>query len=87
MAAVIEKMEFLCALLNEFLPGSPVIELLIKSKLEDREKVRIFSSKNDKIGFEKYLKRTIRSLKILLNFGHKKVRMFSISKSKRHWGI
>ena len=49
---------------NEFLPRSPVIEFLAKSLLENKEEVRIFSSMNEKKGLEKYLKRTVRSLKI-----------------------
>ena len=53
-------MEFL----YEFLRGSPVIELLAKSLIENKEEVRTMSSKKEEIGFENYLKRTIKSLKI-----------------------
>ena len=49
---------------NEYLPKSLAIELLAKSLLENKQEVRIFSSKNVETGSEKYLKRTIRSLKI-----------------------
>ena len=55
MAAAIEKNG---VSLDEFLPRSPVIELPAKSL--------IFSSKKEKISCEKYLKRTIRSQKILV---------------------
>ena len=46
-------------LFNKFLLRSPVIELLANSLLENKEEVMIFSSKNEAIGLEKYLKRTI----------------------------
>ena len=42
-----------------------MIELLAKSLSENKEKIRVLLSKNDGIGFETYLKRTIRSLIIL----------------------
>ena len=50
-------MEFLCTLIDKFLPRSPVIEFLAQSPLKKREEVRIFSSKNNEISFERYLKR------------------------------
>ena len=59
-----KKGNFRLPLYNEFLPRSPVIKLLAESQLENEEDVTIFSSMNDEIGFEKYLKRTTRSLKI-----------------------
>ena len=49
-------MEFLCTLIDKFLPRSPVIEFLAQSPLEKREEVRIFSSGKDEIRFEKYVK-------------------------------
>ena len=52
MAAAIEKWSFYVPLFNEFLPRSPVVELLAKALLENKEDVRIFSSKNDEIGFK-----------------------------------
>ena len=57
-------MEFLCIPFQQIPPRSPLIELLAKSLLENKEEVRIFLSTNDEIGFEKYLERTIRTLKI-----------------------
>ena len=50
------------------------MKLLAKAMLKSKEEVRIFSSDNDGIGFEKYLKRKIRSLKSLDAF---KIRTFS----------
>ena len=74
-------MSFSVPIFNDFLPRSPVIELLAKSPLKNKEEVRIFSSKNDGIGFGRYLKRTIRSLKIsdAFEFRTQKIRVFYIS--------
>ena len=58
-------MEFLCTPFQRILQRWLVIELLAKSILENKEEVRVFSSMNDEIGFEKYFKRTIKSLEIL----------------------
>ena len=57
MAGATKEMEFV-PLFNEFLARSPVIELLAKSLLENKEEVRM-SPKNYEIGFEKYLIRTV----------------------------
>ena len=57
-------MKYLRTPFNEFLSRSPSIALLAKSLLENKEQLRISSSKNDEIGFERYLKRIIRSTKI-----------------------
>ena len=46
----------------------PVIKLRAKLLLENEEKVRIFLSKNDEIGFKKYLTRTIRALRGKFDF-------------------
>ena len=64
MAPTIEKKwVFFVLLFKKFLSTSHLIEHLAKS-LESKEDVRIFSFNGDEIGFERYLKRTIRSLKI-----------------------
>ena len=69
-------MGFFVPLFNEFLSTSHLIELLAKPIIENKDEVRIISSKNNEIGFDRYLKRTTRSLfgrfKISdkNNFGH-----------------
>ena len=82
MAANTEKNGVsLYPLFSKLLPTSPVIELLAKSQLENKEEIRIFLSKNEEIGFEKYLKKIIRSLNIsdVFKFRTKKIWKFLIS--------
>ena len=49
----------------KFIPKSSVIKLLTKSLVETKEDTRIFSSKKNERGPEKYFKWMIKSLKIL----------------------
>ena len=79
------KWSFSVSLFNEFLSRSPLIELLAKSVLQNKEEITIFSPKNDEIGFEKYLKRTIWSLQIsdAFEFQTQKISsVFSLNLSK-----
>ena len=55
-AAIGKKWNFCVPLFNKFLPRSSVTKLLAKSLLENKGKVRIFSSKNDETGVENIFK-------------------------------
>ena len=71
MAAAIKKWVFFVTLFNESLSTSHLIELLAMSLLTNKEKVRMFSSKNDDIGFENHLK-----MKIIFTFWTQKFPTF-----------
>ena len=63
-----KKWSFSALIFNE-IPKSFLIKLLAKLLLENKEEAKLFSSKKEEIGFEKYFQRTIRSMKISDPFG------------------
>ena len=64
---------------------SPVIENLSKSLLESMEEVSVLSSKNDQIRFEKYLKSTIRYLKIVDAFNFQAQKIFDVFNFRKNF--